>query len=156
MEENNDGFVDLSDLIEVTLAKPDDFLKVVETLSRIGVGSYESKVLNQSCHILHKRGKYYIVHFKQLFMLDGRPSSFCEDDRARLNTIAAMLDNWGLVKVIDKAKIASPRAQSSQLKVIPFREKKNWTLVEKYSIGNRNRRNSGNANTNNEDQNIKP
>jgi len=127
--------INLSELVEVTLPEPDNFLKVKETLSRIGIASKKDKTLYQSCHILHKQGKYYILHFKQLFLLDGKKSDFSIDDKARLNTIANLLDEWGLVKLTDEKKSADPVAPLSQIKVLPYKEKNEWTLVTKYSIG---------------------
>ena len=122
-------------MIEVTLNEPDDFLKVRETLTRIGVASRKEKELFQSCHILHKRGKYYIVHFKELFKLDGKQSNFDESDIARRNTIVDLLRQWSLVKVLDPKRIEEPRAPLSQIKVIPYKEKNQWKLTQKYSIG---------------------
>lgn len=124
----------LDSLVEVSLKNPDDFLKVKETLTRIGVPSFKNKTLYQSCHILHKRGKYYIVHFKELFALDGRESSMSDDDLARRNTIATLLEDWGLVSVIDKTKL-EPKAQGGSFKVINYNDKHNWTLESKYRIG---------------------
>jgi hypothetical protein len=121
--------------VEVTLPNPDNFLKVRETLSRIGVASKKDNTLYQSCHILHKQGKYYRVHFKQLFLLDGKQSDFVEDDRARLNTIANLLYEWELVDLVDEDKSASPVAPLSQIKIISHKEKSNWNLVAKYNIG---------------------
>jgi hypothetical protein len=121
--------------IEVTLKKPDDFLKVKETLTRIGVASKKDNTLYQSCHILHKQGKYAICHFKQLFELDGRTTNFDETDQARTNSIANMLAQWGLVVLVDTQKSAAPVAQAGQVRVIPFREKAEWKLESKYSIG---------------------
>ena len=127
--------INLSELVEVTLPEPDNFLKVKETLSPIGIASKKDKTLYQSCHILHKQGKYYILHFEQLFLLDGKKSDFSIDDKARLNTIANLLDEWGLVKLTDEKKSADPVAPLSQIKVLPYKEKNEWTLVTKYSIG---------------------
>jgi hypothetical protein len=127
--------LDISELVEVTLPNPDNFLKVRETLSRIGVASKKDKTLYQSCHILHKQGKYYIVHFKQLFLLDGKQSDFIEDDRARLNTIANLLSEWELVDLVDEDKSAVPVAPLSQIKIISHKEKSDWNLVAKYNIG---------------------
>jgi hypothetical protein len=121
--------------VEVTLPSPDNFLKVRETLSRIGVASKKDKTLYQSCHILHKQGRYYIVHFKQLFLLDGKQSDFVEDDRARLNTIANLLAEWELVSLVDENKSAVPVAPLSQIKIISHKEKIDWNLVAKYNIG---------------------
>lgn len=125
----------LKSLVEVTLREPDDFLKIKETLSRIGVASRKDKTLYQSCHILHKQGKYYIVHFKQMFLLDGKSSDFSEEDRARLNTIVGLLEEWELLDVVHPEQINSPRAQMSEIKVISHKEKSEWNLVTKYNIG---------------------
>lgn len=121
--------------VEVTLSDPQNFLKVRETLTRIGVSSRADKKLFQSCHILHKRGKYYIVHFKELFALDGLSSSFPDSDKARRNTIANLLEEWGLVKIVDKAKTAEPVCPISHMKILPYSEKKDWQLIPKYTIG---------------------
>lgn len=127
--------LEIKDLIEVTLPDQDNFLKVRETLSRIGVASKKEKTLYQSCHILHKQGKYYIVHFKQLFLLDGKQSDFTEDDRGRLNTIANLLNEWELVNLVDAQKSADPVAPLSQVKIISHKEKSEWNLITKYNIG---------------------
>lgn len=127
--------LDIKELVEVTLPNPDNFLKVRETLSRMGVASKKDKTLYQSCHILHKQGKYYIVHFKQLFLLDGKQSDFTEDDRARLNTIANLLHEWELVDLVSNQKSAEPVAPLSQIKIISHKEKNDWNLVAKYNIG---------------------
>tara|TARA_X000000368_G_scaffold136404_1_gene107135 strand:- start:2196 stop:2603 length:408 start_codon:yes stop_codon:yes gene_type:complete len=121
-----------NDMLEVSLSEPDDFLKVRETLSRIGVASRREKKLWQSCHLLHKKGKYYIVHFKELFVLDGKKSSLTENDIERRNTIAGLLSDWGLVGLIGKAE---PKAPLSQIKVLSFTEKNDWILEQKYNIG---------------------
>ena len=121
-----------NNMLEVGLKEPDDFLKVRETLSRIGVASRKEKKLYQSCHILHKQGKYYIVHFKELFALDGKNTNLSENDIARRNTIVNLLDDWGLVKVLGKTE---PSAPLSQIKVISYKEKSDWTLETKYNIG---------------------
>ena len=126
----------VKELIEITFPEKDDFLKIRETLSRIGVASRKEKELFQSCHILHKRGKYYIVHFKELFKLDGKPTNFDESDVGRRNTIVDLLRQWNLVTVVIPTSIASPRAPLSQIKVIPYKEKTEWKLTQKYSIGN--------------------
>ena len=122
-------------LLEVTLTEEEDFLKIKETLTRIGVASRKDKKLYQSCHILHKQGKYYIVHFKELFALDGKPSDFSEDDKGRRNTIATLLEEWGLIKIVSKAKAENPKTPMNQIKVLPFKEKDDWELVTKYNIG---------------------
>ncbi len=129
----------VENLVEVTLAERDDFLKVRETLTRIGVAAKKDNVIYQSCHILHKQGRYYIVHFKELFALDGKPSSIIENDFARRNTIVALLEEWGLVKVVDQTKIDELRAPLSQIKIIPFKDKDKYTLVAKYNIGKKKR-----------------
>jgi|TARA_R110000868_G_scaffold9000_10_gene45664 hypothetical protein len=122
-------------MVEVTLKQPDDFLKVKETLTRIGVASKKTNTLFQSCHILHKQGKYYITHFKELFALDGKPSDFSEEDRGRRNTIANLLAEWELISLVDVSKSADPVSTLTQIKVIPFAQKNEWELVTKYSIG---------------------
>lgn len=125
----------LRDCVEVTLPSPDEFLKVKETLTRIGVASRKDKTLFQSCHILHKQGRYYIVHFKELFLLDGKDkqTKFEDADRARRNTIATMLSDWGLVKLTQS--LGENLAPISQITILPFRDKHEWTLVAKYEIG---------------------
>lgn len=123
-------------MLEVTLNEPDDFLKVRETLTRIGVASRKDNTLFQSCHILHKQGRYFIVHFKELFLLDGKKSNLEENDVARRNTIATLMSDWGLVSIDDREK-AKPLAPLRQIKIIPFKEKNNWTLQPKYNIGNK-------------------
>ena len=120
------------DMLEVTLNEPDDFLKVRETLSRIGVASRKEKKLYQSCHLLHKKGKYYVVHFKELFALDGKKSSLPDNDIESRNTIAGRLSDWGLVGMVGEAE---PRAPLSQIKVLSFSEKDEWILETKYNIG---------------------
>ena len=120
-------------MLEVGLKEPDDFLKVRETLSGIGVASRKEKTLFQSCHILHKQGKYYIVHFKELIALDGKDTNLSENDIARRNTIANLLSDWGLVNVVSKSDVES--APLSQIKVISFKEKNEWKLETKYNIG---------------------
>jgi hypothetical protein len=127
--------VNLSDLVEVKLKSQDDFLKIRETLSRIGVASKKDKTLYQSCHILHKQGKYYIVHFKELFLLDGKNSDFSEEDIARRNTIANLIHEWELADLVDEKKSADPVAPLSQIKIISHKEKNDWTLITKYNIG---------------------
>ena len=121
-------------MLEVGLNEPDDFLKVRETLSRIGVASRKERKLYQSCHILHKQGKYYIVHFKELFALDGKKSTLVENDIQRRNTIALLLQDWSLVAIVDTKKVEE-KAPLSQIKVLPFKEKSEWSLTAKYNIG---------------------
>jgi len=127
--------VDLSKFVEVTLTEQDDFLKVRETLTRIGVSSRKEKVLYQSCHILHKQGKYYIVHFKELFALDGKPSNISENDVQRRNAIAKLLEEWGLVKIMNPSLMKDNIAPLHQIKIISFKEKDEWQLITKYNIG---------------------
>ena len=127
--------VDLSKFVEVKLNEQDDFLKVRETLTRIGVSSRKEKVLYQSCHILHKQGKYYIVHFKELFALDGKPSNISENDIQRRNAIANLLEEWGLVKILNYKLIEDNIAPLHQIKIISFKEKDEWDLIAKYNIG---------------------
>ena len=122
-------------MLEVTLNEPDDFLKVRETLTRIGVACRKENKLFQSCHILHKQGRYFIVHFKELFLLDGKKSNLEENDIARRNTIATLMSDWGLISVDNKENI-QPLAPLRQIKIIPFKEKGNWELCPKYNIGN--------------------
>ena len=121
-------------MLEVQLKEPDDFLKVRETLTRIGVASRKDKKLFQSCHILHKQGRYFIVHFKELFALDGKHSNLSENDLQRRNTIAQLLADWGLISIVNP-NIAENKAPLSQIKVISFKDKGNWTLETKYNIG---------------------
>ena len=123
-----------SDMLEVTIKQPDDFLKVRETLTRIGVASRKDKTLYQSCHILHKQGKYYIVHFKELFALDGKKSTLTSNDIQRRNTISLLLQDWNLIDIVKK-DATEDKAPLSQIKVLPFKEKKEWTLSAKYNIG---------------------
>lgn len=125
----------LDSMVEIKLSNPDDFLKVRETLTRIGVASKKDKTLYQSCHILHKQGKYFLPHFKEMFMLDGKSSNFSEEDKARRNTIANLLYEWELVDLVDESKTKEPTIGISQLKIISFSEKKEWVLVPKYNIG---------------------
>ena len=127
--------IKLETLVEVKLKSDEDFLKVRETLTRIGVASKKEKKLYQSCHILHKQGQYYIVHFKELFALDNKPSNFSEEDVGRRNTIANLMAEWGLVDLVDANKSKEPVAAISQIKIIPFKEKSEWELVTKYNIG---------------------
>tara|TARA_B100002019_G_scaffold127758_1_gene109953 strand:- start:559 stop:1005 length:447 start_codon:yes stop_codon:yes gene_type:complete len=123
-----------SDMLEVTIKQPDDFLKIRETLTRIGVASRKDKTLYQSCHILHKQGKYYITHFKELFALDGKKSTLVENDIQRRNTIALLLQDWSLIEIVDTSKVEN-KAPLSQIKVLPFKEKNDWDLTAKYNIG---------------------
>ena len=123
--------IEVEALVEIKLKQPDDFLKVKETLTRIGVASKKDKTLYQSCHILHKQSRYYIVHFKELFMLDGKPSNFSDNDAARRNTIVNLLAEWDLIQVVDNV------VPINQLKIISFKEKDDWNLVAKYNIGNK-------------------
>jgi len=129
--------ISVDDLVEVTLKEKDDFLKVKETLTRIGVASRKEKKLWQSCHILHKRGKYYIVHFKELFALDGLPTDFDDDDEARRNTIVNLLEEWELLDIVDPDMTEEPVAPLSQIKILPHKEKSEWELCPKYHIGKR-------------------
>jgi len=123
-------------MLEVTLNEPDDFLKVRETLTRIGVASRKDKKLFQSCHILHKQGRYFIVHFKELFLLDGKKSNLEENDVARRNTIATLMSDWGLIS-IENSEAAKPQAPLRQIKIISFKDKDQWELCPKYNIGNK-------------------
>jgi hypothetical protein len=120
--------------LEVILKNPDDFLKVRETLSRIGVASRKEKILYQSCHILHKQGRYFIVHFKELFALDGKDADFSDNDLQRRNTVAHLLSDWGLITILNP-EIHEDKAPLNQIKVIAFKEKTEWELVQKYNIG---------------------
>jgi len=122
-------------MLEIILNEPDDFLKVRETLTRIGVASRQDKKLYQSCHILHKQGRYFIVHFKELFLLDGKKSNFEVNDVARRNTIATLLSDWGLIQFVRKEELQM--APLRQIKIIPFKEKSEWELCPKYNIGNK-------------------
>jgi hypothetical protein len=126
-----------TDMLECSLNEPDDFLKIRETLTRIGVASRKDQKLYQSCHILHKQGRYFIVHFKELFLLDGKPSNLVDNDLERRNTIATLLADWGLISILKPAQ-AKPLAPLRQIKVIPFKEKSQWELCPKYNIGNTN------------------
>ena len=126
---------DINSLVEVKLRNEDDFLKVRETLTRIGVASKKEKTLYQSCHILHKQGSYFIVHFKELFALDGKPSHMSESDTARRNTISNLLKEWELVDLVRSEQTENPVAPISQIKVLPYKEKNEWELVAKYNIG---------------------
>jgi hypothetical protein len=122
-------------MIEIRLAKDDDFLKIKETLTRMGVASKKTKTLFQSCHILHKQGKYYITHFKELFALDGKPTDFTDDDEGRRNCIVKLLAEWGLLTVVNPSRIEQPIIPVAKLKIIPFKEKHEWELIAKYNIG---------------------
>lgn len=121
--------------VEISLPNPDDFLKIKETLTRIGIASRREKKLYQSCHILHKQGRYAILHFKELFILDGKEDTFIEEDEARRNTIVNLLEEWGLLKVAHPEKTEEPVAPLSQIKVLSHKEKNQWELVSKYNIG---------------------
>ena len=134
-------------MLEITLNEPDDFLKVRETLTRIGVASRKDKTLFQSCHILHKQGKYYIVHFKELFALDGKKATLINNDIQRRNTIAVLLQDWNLIDIVLKETAVSNKAPLSQIKVLPFKEKKEWILSAKYNIGKKVTTDSDNADT---------
>ena len=125
----------LDSLIEVRIAEEEDFLKIKETLTRIGVASRKEKKLYQSCHIFHKQGKYYIVHFKEMFLIDGKPSNFSDEDKGRRNKIIALLQDWGLLKVVEPERILEPAASMSQIKIINHKEKNDWTLEAKYNMG---------------------
>lgn len=127
--------ITVDSFIEVTLKQSDDFLKVKETLTRIGIASEKNRTLYQSCHILHKKGLYYIVHFKELFALDGKPSSITDDDLARRNTIANLLSDWGLVNIVDSTKTKDIVAPMRLIKIIPYKQKNEWQLITKYNIG---------------------
>ncbi len=137
MEENNIVQWSPGDMLEITLNEPDDFLKVRETLTRIGVASRKDKKLYQSCHILHKQGRYFIVHFKELFMLDGKKANLEESDVERRNTIATLLSDWGLVTIQKRASDILKCAPLRQIKIIPFKDKEQWELCPKYNIGNK-------------------
>lgn len=126
----------LSSLVEIELNDDDDFLKIRETLTRIGIASKKDRTLYQSCHILHKRGKYYIVHFKELFALDGKPSNFDKNDVARRNTIANLLAEWELLSLVDVEKSSEPTVPMNQIKIIAHKNKSDWNLITKYNIGN--------------------
>ena len=124
-----------ADMLEITLNEPDDFLKVRETLTRIGVASRKEQKLFQSCHILHKQGRYFLVHFKELFLLDGKKSNLEDSDLQRRNTISTLLSDWGLVNIVDKSK-TEDKAPLRQIKIVSFKEKSEWELCTKYNIGN--------------------
>lgn len=136
MRERENEFVTWSSdmMVEVSLPDPDNFLKVRETLTRIGVASRQDKKLYQSCHILHKQGRYFIVHFKELFALDGKNSTISKDDLVRRDTIACLLEDWGLIKILKRLDV-NKKESLSQIKIVPFKEKHEWELVPKYTIG---------------------
>jgi len=129
----------VDELVEVTLNEREDFLKVRETLTRIGVASKKDQTLYQSCHILHKQGKYYVVHFKELFLLDGKEADLSENDTGRRNSICRLLEEWGLLRVVDPESIQDPVAPLSQIKIVSHKEKADWALVAKYTIGKKKR-----------------
>ena len=129
--------ITIEDMIECTIDEPDDFLKIRETLTRIGVASRKDKTLYQSCHILHKQGRYYIVHFKELFALDGKPTNFSENDQARRNTIANLLAEWSLIKLVDSNRTSELTVPLNQLKILAYKEKDEWELTAKYNIGSK-------------------
>ena len=129
--------INIEEMVECTLKEPDDFLKIRETLTRIGVASRKDKTLFQSCHILHKQGRYFIVHFKELFALDGKPTNFSENDQARRNTITNLLSEWGLIVLVDSEKTAELTVPLNQLKILAYKEKEEWTLTAKYNIGSK-------------------
>ena len=135
MEENKIVEWNPSNMLEVTLNEPDDFLKIRETLTRIGVASRKDNKLYQSCHILHKQGRYFIVHFKELFLLDGKKSNLEENDVGRRNTIATLMSDWGLLTIENKEQL-QPIAPLRQIKIISFKDKDQWELCPKYNIGN--------------------
>ena len=136
--ENEDIFMDLG--VEIELKSEDDFLKIRETLTRMGVASRKEKKLYQSCHILHKRGQYAIMHFKEMFVLDGLESNLNEDDIGRRNTVVKLLFEWGLVNVPDPEEYEEPQISVSKLKIISYKDKDDWELIPKYHIGNNNRK----------------
>ena len=135
MEESNIVEWTPTNMLEVTFNEPDDFLKIRETLTRIGVASRKDNKLYQSCHILHKQGRYFIVHFKELFLLDGKKSNLEENDVARRNTIATLMSDWGLLTIEGRDKL-EPIAPLRQIKIISFKDKNQWNLCPKYNIGN--------------------
>ena len=137
MEWRNQMNALIDEMVECTLAEPDDFLKIRETLTRIGVASRKDKTLFQSCHILHKQGRYYIVHFKELFILDGKPTNFSENDQARRNTIANLLAEWNLIKLVNSEQTSTLVVPLNQLKILSYKEKEEWVLTAKYNIGNK-------------------
>tara|TARA_B100002019_G_C20719831_1_gene334271 strand:+ start:90 stop:509 length:420 start_codon:yes stop_codon:yes gene_type:complete len=139
MERNG---IELEHLVEVKLPAPDDFLKIKETLTRIGISSNKDKKLYQSCHILHKRGKYYIVHFKEMFALDNLPTDITDNDIGRRNTICSLLEEWNLIKLVDPKQIEEPVVSLKQIKILPHKEKDEWELCPKYHMGKNRKGNS--------------
>jgi hypothetical protein len=131
--------ISLDSLVEVKIAEEEDFLKIKETLTRIGVASRKDKKLYQSCHIFHKQGRYFIVHFKEMFSIDGKPSNFSDEDKGRRNKIIELLQDWGLLKVVEADNIKSPVVLMSQIKVLNHKEKSEWTLEAKYNMGRKNK-----------------
>lgn len=127
--------MNINDLVQINLRDNEDFLKIKETLTRIGIASSQDNTLYQSCHILHKQGNYYVVHFKEMFLIDGKNSDFSEDDRARRNTIANLLHDWELYDLVDEDKTADPTVPIKDIRILSFKEKANWKLVAKYQIG---------------------
>jgi len=125
----------LDTLVEVRIKKEENFLKIKETLTRIGVASRKNKTLYQSCHIFHKQGKYYIVHFKEMFLVDGKESNYTDEDIGRRNKIISLLEDWDLIEVVNPSKIETPMASISQIKIISYKEKYDWDLESKYNIG---------------------
>jgi hypothetical protein len=125
----------LDKLVEVKIGEEEDFLKIKETLTRIGVASRKEKTLYQSCHIFHKQGRYYIVHFKEMFAIDGKPSNFTDEDKGRRNKIIELLQDWGLLRVVEQQKIKEPQASMSQIKIISHKERAEWALEAKYNMG---------------------
>ena len=147
MERNNDNTINWNEnvdwspeiMLEISLKEPDDFLKVAETLTRIGIESKLEKKLTQSCHILHKKGRYFLLHFKELFMLDGKPSNFSVSDLYRRNSIAKLLEQWSLVAIVNPMQIDGQIGSMRMIKIIPYSQKKDYELVAKYTIGNKGR-----------------
>lgn len=124
----------LEKMVEISLPTPDDFLKIKETLTRIGIASKAEKKLFQTCHILHKRGKYYIIHFKEIFAIEGKNSTLTLEDVARRNRIASLVEDWGMCKIVNKELVGN-KASMASIKVVPFKDKTNWVLIEKYALG---------------------
>jgi len=127
--------INVNDMVEVRLKDRNDFLKIRETLERIGIGYNQNKVLYPSCYILHKRGRYFLVHFKEMFMLDGKPANFSEEDKGRRNTIANLLSDWELLEIVNPERTREPVVPLSRVKILPFREKSEWRIEHKYHIG---------------------